>query len=392
MKVRILFFAMAIVAVVGLCSFGDKDVNNGAEKGKLSGQTANQIASLMHAGVNIGNTMECPEGEGDWTMPVNKAYVKTLAALGFNAVRIPCAWDSHAADGVIDQDWLNRVDEVIGWVLDAGMYAILNVHWDGGWIEVDPCLKGYDKEADAKFGNYWTQIADKLNHYDQRLLFAALNEPQVDNTDDATKKRSIDAIMKYEQTMLDAVRSTGGNNLDRILVMPAPVTDIEKATEGYFHMPEDKVADRMMVEVHFYGPYNFNMMTKDEDWGKYAWYWGKENHVEGSERNSTWGEEEWVRNQFQSMKENYTDKGFPGILGEYSVIAMREDDPGIDKDKWRASVRGWNRVVTEEAKNAGLVPFYWEIGQDINRVDGTVLRFYQMQGVLEGAATGKYPF
>ena len=126
MKIKFLFFALALAAVVGLCSFGKNDTKSGENAGKLSGHTAKEIASLMHAGVNIGNTMECPEGEGDWTMPINKAYVKTLAALGFNAVRIPCAWDSHAADGVIDSEWLDRVDEVIGWVLDAGMYAILN--------------------------------------------------------------------------------------------------------------------------------------------------------------------------------------------------------------------------------------------------------------------------
>ena len=372
----------------GMISFGAYGEINGSVKGL----TAEQIASDMYAGVNIGNTMECPNGEGDWTMPVNKDYVATIATLGFNAVRIPCAWDSHAADGVIDSAWLDRVDEVIGWVIESGMHVILNVHWDGGWIEVDPCLNGYDEAADAKFRSYWTQIAEKLNHYDQRLLFAALNEPQVDKTSDETKKRSIDAIMKYEQTMLDAVRSTGGNNLDRVLVMPAPVTDIELATEGYFQMPKDVVPDRLMVEAHFYGPYNFNMMTKDEDWGKYAWYWGKQNFVEGSDRNSTWGDEAWIREQFQRMKTAFTDKGIPGITGEYSVCAIRDEDPGIDKNKWRTSVRCWNKTVTEESKNAGLVPFYWETGQDICRIDGTVDRYYQLQGVLEGAALGKYPF
>ncbi len=358
----------------------------------LNGKTATEIAAAMYAGINIGNTMECPGGEGDWSMPVNETYVAALATLGFNAVRIPCAWDAHAKDGVIDSSWLDRVDEVVGWVIGNGMFALLNTHWDSGWIEGDPCTKGYDEAVNAKFGSYWTQIATKLNHYDQRLLFSAMNEPPVDETTKATKERSIDAIMKYEQTMLDAVRATGGNNLDRVLVMSAPNTSFELAAEGYFHLPTDVVADRLMVEAHFYGPYQFNMMEQDANWGKTFWYWGKDNHVAGSDHNSTWGEEDWVREQFDLMKKHFVDKGIPGITGEYCVCCNRENTPGIDKDKWRASTRLWAKIVTEESKKAGMVPFFWETGGDINRSNGSVKNSLQLDGVFEGAALGKYPF
>ena len=115
----------------------------------LSGRMAKEIAADMYAGVNIGNTMECPGKEDDWSMPVNEAYVAALAGMGFNAVRIPCAWDSHAADGVIDSAWLDRVDEVVGWVIGNGMYALLNIHWDGGWLE-NTLKDGYDAAVDAK--------------------------------------------------------------------------------------------------------------------------------------------------------------------------------------------------------------------------------------------------
>ncbi len=371
----------------------------------LSGMSAKQIAASMYAGINIGNTMECPNGEGDWSMPVNETYVAALANMGFNAVRIPCAWDSHAKNGVIDAAWLDRVDEVVGWVIGNGMYALVNTHWDNGWIEGDACKNGFDEAINAKFSSYWTQIATKLNHYDQRLLFSALNEPPAneDSNDGkghtyteaekkANKEKSIDAIMKYEQTMLDAVRATGGNNLDRILVMSAPSTNIGLATEGYFKMPSDVVTDRLMAEVHFYDPYNFNMMKADESWGKVAWYWGKENHVAGSVRNSSWGEEDHVKAQMQLMKTHFVDKGYPVIIGEYCVCEDRSNLSGVDKDKHHASLRLWNLVVTREAKNAGCVPFFWETGGDISRRDGSIIRPYQLEGLFEGAAIGKYPF
>lgn len=382
-----------IVLAVGKDAVANVTVRQGAKTvATLKGKTAIEIAADMYAGINIGNTMECPRGEGDWSMPVNQTYVAALAKMGFKAVRIPCAWDSHAKDGVIDTAWLDRVDEVVGWVVGNGMYALVNTHWDNGWIEGDPCKKGFDEAINAKFGSYWTQIATKLNHYDQRLLFSALNEPPVDETSKATKERSIDAIMKYEQTMLDAVRATGGNNLDRVLVMSVPNTDIDITAEGYYKLPKDMVDDRMMFEAHFYGPYQFNMMEEDASWGKTFWYWGKDNHVDGSDHNSTRFEEDWVKGQFRKMKELFVDKGIPGITGEYCVCYNRENTKGIDKGKWRDSVSLWNKIVTEESKNAGMVPFFWETGGDIDRSNGSVKNPLQLDAVFEGAALGKYPF
>jgi len=355
---------------------------------------AKQLAAKMYAGINIGNTLECPTGEGAWSgAVVNLAYVHALKELGFNAVRIPCAWDSHVSDAstnTIDPAWLDRVDEVVGYVVSEGMYAILNIHWDGGWLE-ESCVSGYNEAVNKKQHDYWTQIANKLNHYDQMLLFAGMNEPGVQNQD-GVDNASVDAIMAYQQTFLDAVRATGGNNATRTLVMQLPCTNIDRGTAGYYHLPTDVVADRMMVEAHFYDPYNFNMMEKDESWGKCAWYWGAENHVSGSDHNSTWGEETHVHDQMQKLKTTFVDKGYPCIIGEYAVCCTRTNTSGIDLDKHYASITYWNRVVTREAKNAGAVPFYWETGGDINRTNGATRHTRQLDGVFAGAAEGNYPF
>lgn len=362
--------------------------------------TATQLAAKMYAGINIGNTMECPGQEGLWSRPVNAKYVAALADIGFNAVRIPCAWDSHVIDAstnTIDPVWLDRVDEVIGYVVENGMFAILNIHWDGGWLE-NTCADGFSSTVNKKQHDYWTQIANKLNHYDERVLFAAMNEPNINETGkteeekNSNKRVSINAIMTYQQTMLDAVRVTGGNNAKRVLVMQAPCTSNEIAVEGTYKLPHDVISDRLMIETHFYGPYQFNMMENDANWGKTLWYWGKENHIVGSDRNCEEYEEDWVREELTRMKNYYADKGVPGILGEYCVCCNRERTPGIDKEKWRASARLWAKVVTREAKNAGMVPFFWETGGDIERINGTIKNSLQIDGVLEGAAEGTYPF
>ncbi|MCD8207883.1 MAG: cellulase family glycosylhydrolase, partial [Bacteroidales bacterium] len=124
---------------------------------------AKTLISKIYAGVNIGNTMEVPGGETGWGNPrVNKTYVDGLSTMGFNAVRIPCAWDSYIINDAtyeIDPTWMERVSEVVGYCLDNDMYVIVNIHWDGGWLE-DNIKQGYNESINAKQKALWTQIAD----------------------------------------------------------------------------------------------------------------------------------------------------------------------------------------------------------------------------------------
>lgn len=355
---------------------------------QLSGLTAAQIAVRITAGVNIGNTLEATGGETAWGNPaINRQYIQGLKALGFNAVRIPCAWDSHVSDAstnTIDADWLARVDEVVGMVVDEDMYAIVNIHWDGGWLE-NHTPDAYSDAINAKQRDYWTQIANKLNHYDDHLLFAGMNEPN-DNGGDGVAN-----ILAYAQTFINAVRATGGNNGSRTLVVQGPSTNIDQSVVASFcdHLPTDVVADRLMVEVHYYDPYQFTIMPSDESWGKVFYYWGAANHVDGSDRNSTWGEEDYVAAQFKKLSDKFSSHGIPVVLGEYGT-SIRS---GIDNlDKHKDSRAYWNEVVTREARNNGCLPFYWETGGDISRSNGQAINQYAIDGIMRGVSASTYPY
>lgn len=353
------------------------------------------LAAKMYAGVNIGNTLESPGGEGSWGNPkVTRTYIQGLKKLGFNAVRIPCAWDSHVTDEAshtIDPTWLDRVHEVVGYCVENDMYVVLNIHWDGGWLE-DNILGGVNDAINEKQRSYWTQIANKMNDYDEHLLFAGMNEPGMNETTSTGNTfkdpNDILTIMTYQQTFLDAVRATGGNNAKRCLVMQAPGTRIDDCLTTY-ELPTDVVADRLMVEVHYYDPYQFCLMSEDASWGKTFWYWGSQNYVTGSEHNATGGEEEGVKTQLAKMKAAYADKGIPAIIGEYSAMKRTDVD---NQQKHNDSRAYWNKVVTREAKNNGCVPFYWETGTDVNRTTGAANEAYAIDGLMEGAAAGQYPF
>ena len=368
------------------------------ETGDMS-HNAQQLAALINLGINIGNTMECPEGEGAWgNVKVNEDYIKGLKAAGFNAVRIPCAWNSHLSDKStyeIDAAWISRVKEVVTWCVNNGLYVVLNAHWDGGWLEDNIFDASKEAAIIAEQKAIWTQIATSFNSFDEHLLFAACNEPGMNETSSGGKSWKSDAtaqerVIKYEQTMIDAVRATGGNNATRVLIMPGLGVSISYIADYQTSLPTDQVADRLMVEVHFYEPYQFALMEEDASWGKMYYFWGKDNKVEGSDRNTPDEyAEAWVDAQMKKMYDKYASKGIPVILGEFSAMFRNLSENQAEHD---ASVAYYGEYVAKVAKNNGLVPFYWETGSVFNRADGTVKKQAVVDALVKGASEGKYPF
>jgi len=343
--------------------------------------TAVDIAARIKLGWNAGNTLEAVgvAGETSWGNPmINQAQIDKIKALGFDAVRLPCSWDQYSdkTTAKITDTWLNRVKDVVQYCMNANLYVLLNIHWDGGWLEnhVDAASKD---AVNAKQKAFWEQIATHLRDFDERLMFASANEPNADT------QAKADVLFSYHQTFVDAVRSTGGKNSYRTLVVQAPNTNIDESNTIWKKMPTDTVSNRMMLEVHYYSPPNFAILSEDASWGKMFYYWGKDNHstIE-PDRNADWGEEDFVDQQMLSMKTGYTSKGIPVLLGEYG--APRRTTPK-DLPKHNASVSFWHKYITQKALANGLLPFVWDIGQIIDRRALTVLDQGTMDGLLEGA-------
>jgi len=250
--------------------------------------TAAQLAAKMKIGWNLGNTLEAIGGETAWGNPkVTKALISAIKQNGFNAVRIPCSWDQYTdpATAKIKGAWLSRVKEVVQYCIDNDMYVILNIHWDGGWLE-NNCTPEKRRPVNAKQKAYWEQIATCLRDFDDHLIFASANEPAVTNA------AQMDVLLSYHQTFIDAVRSTGGKNAYRTLVIQGPSTDFDKTLRLMNKMPQDIVKKRLMLEVHSYTPYQFALMTRDEKWGNQFYYWGRGYHSPtDTTHNATWGEE-----------------------------------------------------------------------------------------------------
>ena len=198
-------------------------------------------------------------------------------------------------------------------------------------------------------------------------------------------------IPSHDQTFIDAVRSTGGKNAYRTLVVQGPDTDIEKTNKLMLTLPTDKVANRMMMEVHYYTPYQFTLMDKDADWGKMFYYWGANTRsTTDTERNPTWGEEADLAKLFKSMKTQFVDKGIPVILGEFGAI-RRSNLSGSNLSLHLASRAYYLKMVVQQAKANGMVPFYWDEGNlgsngfgIFNRFNTSVADTQALNGLLDG--------
>lgn len=343
--------------------------------------TATELVKKMKLGLNIGNTMEATGGETGWGNPlITNNLIKAIKLNGFNAIRLPVAWNQYAdqTTSIIKSSWLARVKQVVQYCVDNDMYVIVNIHWDGGWLE-ENCIETKKVENNAKQKAFWEQIALTLRDYDEHVLFASANEP---NVKDATQ---MSVLLSYHQTFIDAVRSTGGKNAYRVVIVQGPSTDIEKTNQIMTTLPTDKVANRMMAEVHYYTPWNFCGMEKDESYGKMFYYWGAGNHsTTDAARNPTWGEEATVDANFALMKKQFVDKGIPVVIGEFGA-SRRDGLTGNALKLHLASRAYYFKYVTKQAVANGFLPFFWDTGGLINRNNYTVADQQALDGLIQGA-------
>lgn len=374
----LLLAGVMTAAVAGCGKNSDSEAKDTAKKWTELDQT--QITEAMGLGWNLGNQLEASSGglpsETCWGNPeITKELIDTIKAQGFKTVRIPVSYLDMIGDGPdykIDTDWLDRVQEVVDYVVNNDMFAIVNMHGDG-YYTVDHswllCAEGDDKQTEIKdkYGKVWTQIADRFKDYDQHLIFESMNE-EFNNDYGKPDEKAYDNINAYNQIFVDSVRATGSNNEKRWLLLPGWNTNIEyTAGDDYnFKIPTDKgcKADgkRIMISVHYYDPFNFTIdenKTAKTQWGKYA-----------VKNYDNWGQEDYVDSQMALLNEKFVSQGYPVVIGEFG--AQDKTEKFADYNEFR---RYWSEYLIKAAKKNGVVCVYWDNGYNGNKGFGIINRF-----------------
>ena len=361
-------------------------------------RTAKELAKAMYPGWNLGNTMEAGDVANNFTnagglgaetawqsTQTTKALIDFVKAQGFKSVRIPTSWVmGHITDAenmTIDPAWLARVKEIVDYCISDGLYVFINDHWDGGWIEVE----GFSKTSSSyeavdetiiadkvnKLKKLWTNIATYFKDYNEYLMFAGLNEPFQEYSLFGTRHSELTPILeRYNQAFVDAVRATGGNNAKRVLIVQGPSTNIS-STVNYFNMPTDTENGKLMVEVHYYEPWDFC----------------------GSNATKDWNADASVKTSFESLKTKFVDHNIPVVIGEYGANWQENTESHND------AIRRFFKSVVENAGNCGIVPFAWDINvisypnmSIINRTGLSVWNTPAMTGITEGVAAAQWPY
>lgn len=255
-----------------------KEESDMAEQYPLPESETLDFVSKMKIGWNLGNTMDAwiagtsPDDlstETSWQHEkTTPELIKAVHEAGFETLRIPVSWHDHVTDDVtISPAWMARVKEIVDYGIDEGMYVIINIHHDNN-PEFNAVYPDSDHLEQSKHyvQRIWEQVAETFKDYDEHLLFEGLNEPRLIGTGiewqvQYGNKQSDDAVKcinELNQTFVDTVRASGGNNSTRYLLVPGYCGSPEGLTSPHFVRPTDPgPKDRVMLECHSYRPYHF---------------------------------------------------------------------------------------------------------------------------------------
>ncbi|MBO7661104.1 MAG: glycoside hydrolase family 5 protein, partial [Bacteroidaceae bacterium] len=326
-------------------------------------ETATEAVSNMGVGWNLGNTLDAHNGsrmpnivqsETYWGQPITKPELMPMMKnAGFGAIRVPVTWFPHMdTAGNVDAEWMKRVHEIVDYVLDAGLYCILNVHHDTGadennhksWLKADESVYNNVRE---RYEKLWQQIATEFKDYGEKLLFESYNEmldtynswcfasfASPSKYDANSSRSSYNAINSYAQSFVDVVRATGGNNAKRNLVVNTygacsgggTWNNHLKDPLKEMKLPTDAAgAGHIIFQVHSYPTISPLSSVKNE-----------------------------VNDMISSLKTHLVAKGAPVIIGEWGT-----SDTGADYQSNRSTLFQFVDYFVQTAKENGIVTFFW---------------------------------
>ncbi len=316
-----------------------EDSDDEAFEAELKAMSALEITKIMGNGTNLGNTLEAYNHKGylagqdpssfemGWGQPyTTPEMIQGMKDMGFDTIRIPVAWTNgmnfESGDYTIDERLMNRVEEIVNYALDAGMFVIINDHWDGGWWGMfgaqDEALR---VQAMEMYKAMWTQIGERFGDYSYRLIFESANEELCDRLNDSDitgSKGTLTVNECYEKTneinseFVKLIRSQGGKNADRFLLIAGYNTDITNTCDDRYKMPEDTAKDKLFLSVHYYTPWDYCGTDAINQWGS---------PDDLEEQNELFGK-----------LTKFTDQGYGVIIGEYAVMKSGSGQkPDTDK-------------------------------------------------------------
>lgn len=315
-----IFLSLTLISFIGVYGM--------SYKGRFTPIDPHKAVEEMDPGWNLGNSLDAIPDETSWGNPKTEPYIfDDIKRTGFRSVRIPVTWVDHmgpAPNYKVDKEWMDRVEEVVGYALERDLWVIINVHHDSWrWLKTE--MKQRKEETMRKLEKLWEQIADRFKDYSEKLIFETINEPDYDGFSDQEKGEIQNEV---NERILKVIRNSGGFNDKRLVVLPPVSTDTYKMK--YFRAPKDPY---IIIGVHYYSPWDFVANW----WGRKTW--GSQRDIEQMDKD--------IRTAIEGF-ENYAF-----IIGEYGVFNGNRPYEWLYFD-----------YLIRTAKKYKMATFYWDNGYD----------------------------
>lgn len=306
-----------------------------------------EIAAEMKTGWNLGNSLDA-EGPDEtfWGNPATTPeMINEIARRGFTTLRIPVTWRFHqgpAPDYLVEESWLDRVEEVLNYARANEMYAIINVHHDDTWL-----IPTFEREEAVKdrLGKLWTQIANRFKNYSDYVIFETLNEPRHEDTPEEWSGGTAEGravVNAYHQVSLDAIRATGGNNATRHIMISTYAASTLPLTMDALVIPNND--ERTLISLHSYFPFPFTLEGTDTTWG-------------------TEDDRQQLEAEMERIKTKFTDNGKAVVLGEWS-------SGNQNNIEHRLAHAGF---YAQAAAERGFASIWWDNGNSAVSNDGLAI-------------------
>jgi endoglucanase len=306
---------------------------------------ATEQVAAMEPGWNIGNTLDALGGETNWGNPlITEELLQTVRAEGYNSIRLPVTWDEFtgpAPDYTIAPERMERVAEVVDMALANDLQVMLNLHHDS-WMWLDELPNDHDNVM-AKFESMWTQIAERFKDYPAELSFESNNEPQFVGAEGAAGDAYNEEL---NRAFYDIVRASGGNNDDRLLILPTLNTNAEQARlDPLKTMIEGLDDDMVGATIHYYGFWPFTV------------------NIAGF---TTYNEQvqQDLAGYFQRTHDTLVANGIPVIVGEWAVFNYSHWAPERIE---QGEMLKFFEDLQFQARENELTTMLWDAGQFLNR-------------------------
>ncbi len=305
------------------------------------------VVAAMQPSWNLGNTLDAIPDETSWGNPLTtKALFDAVKAKGYKSVRIPVTWSGHqssSAPYTIDATFMQRVKQVVDWAVEDNLYVVLNLHHDS-WQWIADMPTDHDAVL-AHFNATWSQIAGTFRDEPRQVLFESVNEPQFNN---ATDDQKVQLLNELNTSFHTVVRTTGGGNATRLLVLPPPGSSpSESLMNDLAALMASLNDDNLVATVHYYG------------------YWPFSANIAGTTTFDATTQQD-MDTAFTLMHDIFVAKGIPVYLGEYGLLSYPD------------YTRAYNNVEPGEAlkyfehlgyvaRTDGVTTALWDAGSFIDR-------------------------